>query len=702
MYGRLHTKAITVQEHLKALKEYKLRVYATTLAPGVCSTCSDVEFTLCFGSLMKASDELPSLWFTNVLKRIFGKLTTQGDQWTKKPRAIVHLISPRPPSTASSNSGSPDTADVELKPENWPMPTGLPDVPLARLSAKDRWEVTADFLLNELFPCLLPQEEKATDILLALREELLPLASAVERSEHVELVISAMGITCAPFQPEPLTSSQFQHLTDLKTERCPQKLRVLTELMHEGWWSKMVRMTLSFSMREVQHGPVIQRALVDLQTFHGDFEQNHARVWDTLMSESGLRRWLVEMRSQATTALLETAATHLQKRLAAAVNSEEHEARELVRITTWMATSLQSEKWVALQHAASKLMAELTADSRWNESTTAIKALLAQRNTGASAPGIDTQAFEEHAQAITLRLSTCHGYKADMSDIQLFEEAVDACMNMVAMTASIAEACKSMLTFTGERHDGERMLMCNVISEGLKLQELCREFGNSPEPKDYCGTHTRTMAALSAYTEAFKALSRSGDVQELSAGQVVRPKTLVSLALFEEAQEHLVGLCQAWAASYAQQQVRSVKTTVANLQGVLVPWKDRLCEQPTWAQIVDEIQYHFWRTTADGQQPPIDKLNTAYTASTKALDDYLDACKKVNVAIDSVVETEAKAMQQKAMCQNTEEYFVRQIEQNPQTCDAKLTSRQQKVADKFDYDTIHHVIRQEVKKRTGV
>jgi hypothetical protein len=40
------------------------------------------------------------------------------------------------------------------------MPTGLPDVPLARLIAKDRWEVTADFLLNELFPRLLPHEQK--------------------------------------------------------------------------------------------------------------------------------------------------------------------------------------------------------------------------------------------------------------------------------------------------------------------------------------------------------------------------------------------------------------------------------------------------------------------------------------------------------------------------------------------------------------
>jgi len=295
------------------MKEYKLRVYASTLAPGVCSTCSDVEFTLCFGSLMKASDELPPLWFTHVLKRIFGKLTIQAELWTKKPRAIVHLVTPRPPSTASSNSGSPDTADVEPTAENWPMPTGLPDVPLARLSAKDRWEVTADFLLNELFPRLLPQEEKATDILLALREELLPLASAVERSDHVELVISAMGITCAPFQPDPLTSSQFQLLTDLKTDRCPAKLRVLTELMHEGWWAKMVRMTLGFSMREVQHGPVIQRAVLDLQTFHGDFEQNHARVWDTLMSEGGLRRWLAEMRSHATTALLENSSNSLAK-----------------------------------------------------------------------------------------------------------------------------------------------------------------------------------------------------------------------------------------------------------------------------------------------------------------------------------------------------------------------------------------------------
>ena len=44
----------------------------------------------------------------------------------------------------------------------------------------------------------------------------------------------------------------------------------------------------------------------------------------------------------------------------------------------------------------------------------------------------------------------------------------------------------------------------------------------------------------------------------------------------------------------------------------------------------------------------------------------------------------------------------RQIAQTPQTCDAKLTSRRQKVADKFDYDRIHDIIRLEVKKRTGV
>jgi hypothetical protein len=177
---------------------------------------------------------------------------------------------------------------------------------------------------------------------------------------------------------------------------------------------------------------------------------------------------------------------------------------------------------------------------------------------------------------------------------------------------------------------------------------------------------------------------------------------LVSLSLFEEARESLDGLCKAWAASYAQQQMHLVKTAAANLQGVLIPWKDRLCKQPTWSQIVEEIQYHFWRTTGDGQQPPIDKLNAAYTTLTKKLEDYREACKTLNVAIDSVVEREAEAVQQKAMCQNTEEYFVRQIAQTPQTCDSKLTSRQQKVADKFDYDTIHDVIRLEVKKRTGV
>ena len=86
----------------------------------------------------------------------------------------------------------------------------------------------------------------------------------------------------------------------------------------------------------------------------------------------------------------------------------------------------------------------------------------------------------------------------------------------------------------------------------------------------------------------------------------------------------------------------------------------------------------------------------------KALDDYRNVCEEHGTDRDTVAIEAADPVMKKALCQITEEYFVRQIEQNPNGCESKLMTRQTKIADKFQYEDVHEVIRSEVKKRTGV
>ena len=688
--GKLQTRAMTVTEHQKFTKEYKLRVYAGSLAPGACQAASDSEFILCFGHLMKAEAPLPTRWFSCVLQRLFAKIQGQAKPWTQNVDAVVRLVTPRV-------SGAPVPADGEdVSAEKWPMPTGLADIPLKRLSAADRWEVTSDFLRSELFPQLLPEEEKARPILAALRQELLQLAATAESSQHVESVVSALDVTCIHFQPEPITQDQFALFTKMRGERCPDSLLSLRELMKDGWWAKTIRTTLGFCMKEVQNASLLKTAVQGL-TSDGDDIQ--ARAWETITSgQCGLQQWLKEMRPEATMEVRQTIAAHLQKRLAVAAEKGETEAVELARLTTWMASSMNSEPWLALQREASQKTSELTAGSRWVEAKAAIKNLLHSVNTGDSAPGVEADSIDQIAKAATDKLSGCQGHEADPAEVEYFSQAIEVCMKVTSMTHNIVEAIEHMLPFISAEEDGHHTLKYKVLKQGVRLQNLSQEFQSSPpEPGNIVPALTRSRDAISSFKAACDAFGSSGGASALAA-----EADLGCWVFFELARERVSDLTQAWAATLAEKNINTIEAASARVQEDTLLWKGRLGQQSNWSHIVEEMQYHFWRTPAANEKKPIDKLDAACVELKTALDDYRKVCEEHGTEVNSVVIEAADQVMKKALCQITEEYFVRQIEQNPRECETKLMTRQTKIADKFQYEDIHELIRAEVKKRIGV
>ena len=71
----------------------------------------------------------------------------------------------------------------------------------------------------------------------------------------------------------------------------------------------------------------------------------------------------------------------------------------------------------------------------------------------------------------------------------------------------------------------------------------------------------------------------------------------------------------------------------------------------------------------------MEQVDAAYLELTTALNDYNTACKQNKMDVNSAVPFAADNLLQKAMCLNTEEYFVRQIEQNPKNCTNKLDNQ---------------------------
>ena len=138
------------------------------------------------------------------------------------------------------------------------------------------------------------------------------------------------------------------------------------------------------------------------------------------------------------------------------------------------------------------------------------------------------------------------------------------------------------------------------------------------------------------------------------------------------------------------------------LQGVLIDWKGKLSEKPVWADITREIAYHFWRAPEGGKKTPSEALEEAYTGAEVALQAYTKACASMGAPCCTDVTSRAAEVCVQALVLNTEEYMVRQVEQQPTRAQQKLTQRLRQITDKFDYTKIQPTIRTKVFEITGM
>ena len=96
------------------------------------------------------------------------------------------------------------------------------------------------------------------------------------------------------------------------------------------------------------------------------------------------------------------------------------------------------------------------------------------------------------------------------------------------------------------------------------------------------------------------------------------------------------------------------------------------------------------------------KLDNAFTASCEALQAYRQAVADKEKKVDEALKDEVDKIHKEAMVLNTEEYFVRLIEENADGLNRKLARRQMQIVGKFEYTEIHQIIRERVKEVTNL
>lgn len=142
-----------------------------------------------------------------------------------------------------------------------------------------------------------------------------------------------------------------------------------------------------------------------------------------------------------------------------------------------------------------------------------------------------------------------------------------------------------------------------------------------------------------------------------------------------------------------------LKDTAGKLQSVVgsLEWKSSLPEEVAWSHIVTEIGYKFWKNG-----DAIERLDKAFEASDRAWQAYTKCCQVEGMEVDAEVEKQMKETHDKAKVLNTEEYFVRVIEEKQDGMVRKLSRRQVQFTRNNDIDEVHEVIRKRVSQETGL
>ena len=126
-------------------------------------------------------------------------------------------------------------------------------------------------------------------------------------------------------------------------------------------------------------------------------------------------------------------------------------------------------------------------------------------------------------------------------------------------------------------------------------------------------------------------------------------------------------------------------------------WKEKLPQDPTWSDIVKEIEYVFWK--GSGERTPIQRLDDMFDRCTKAYDKYKAECVLPGATASDPMCDKWTSLEKISLALNTE-YFVRHIEDPGPATDMKFATRQRQAIN--FYGLVHPLIHERAKQITGM
>jgi hypothetical protein len=127
-------------------------------------------------------------------------------------------------------------------------------------------------------------------------------------------------------------------------------------------------------------------------------------------------------------------------------------------------------------------------------------------------------------------------------------------------------------------------------------------------------------------------------------------------------------------------------------------WKEKLLQEPTWSDIVKEIEYVFWK--GSGERTPIQRLDDMFDRCTNAYEKYKAECVLPGATASDPMCDKWTSLEKISLALNTAEYFVRHIEDPGPTTEKELAERQSQAV-KF-YTLVHPIIQERAKQITGM
>ena len=366
------------------------------------------------------------------------------------------------------------------------------------------------------------------------------------------------------------------------------------------------------------------------------------------------------------------------------------QSQTLAKRATWMATHLDTAEWSAISQQAIKLSADFTAGTRWQTAIGRIKALKERCGEEEGEGGCDLDILAERVSEACI---ACAGVVASAEDQEMLVVAGRHCLYSDWCTPNVAAACQHVMSFVStSKYIPEHAWLATVVA-GLALAR-CVDTASKASPD-----LLKPYSSLKLASDAFDAAAERC-VQAF--GKVHDPELVPVWALILGAAGDAARLLATLAAKIADGLKEVANAKLSILQGVLIDWKGKLSEKPVWADITREIAYHFWRAPEGGKKTPSEVLEEAYTGAEVALQAYTKACASMGAPCCTDVTSRAAEVCVQALVLNTEEYMVRQVEQQPTRAQQKLTQRLRQITDKFDYTKIHPTIRTKVFEITGM